>query len=368
MGVPASGCRDRARGGLPRRGGAVVVDSRVASIQRARILSAAVVVIDELGYADTSVANIVQRARVSRRTFYETFTNREACLAAVFEDALARLRGELTRAGVGGLGWRERLRLGLWVVLSFLEREPALARVCLVQTLAAGPVVLSRREEVLGALAGVVDEGRLEGTRGGECTSLTAEGLVGAAFAIVHARLFRRGSGVALTGLFGELMALIVLPYLGSAAARRERERPVPQLASDMTVGQQPAVSASLGDPLQGVAMRLTYRTARVLEGVSCHPGASNREVAELAGIDDPGQVSRLLRRLAGLGLLENRCAGRHRGEPNRWQLTEKGARVAAGIGIDASRQPGIDASRPVDVRTRRVALRPDIAERRRVA
>ncbi len=42
--------------------------------------------------------------------------------------------------------------------------------------------------------------------------------------------------------------------------------------------------------------MRLTYRTARVLEGVAGEPGISNRVVAEHAGISDPGQVSKLLR------------------------------------------------------------------------
>ena len=58
-------------------------------------------------------------------------------------------------------------------------------------------------------------------------TPVTAEGVVGAAFAIVYSRLSRR-DGEPLTGLLGELMAMIVLPYLGPAAARRERARPVP--------------------------------------------------------------------------------------------------------------------------------------------
>ena len=58
-------------------------------------------------------------------------------------------------------------------------------------------------------------------------TPLTAEGVVGAAFAIVYSRLSRR-DGEPLTGLLGELMAMIVLPYLGPAAARRERTRPAP--------------------------------------------------------------------------------------------------------------------------------------------
>ena len=80
---------------------------------------------------------------------------------------------------------------------------------------------------MLARLAAVVDEGRSEGARGEGLTPLTAEGVVGAAFAIVYSRLSRR-EGEPLTGLLGELMAMIVLPYLGPAAARRERSRPAP--------------------------------------------------------------------------------------------------------------------------------------------
>lgn len=303
---------------------------QVAAIQRARILAAAVAVLDELGYADSSVANVVERARVSRRTFYEIFTNREECLAAVLEDTLARVELEFEKADVVRLAWRERLRMGLWTVLSFLDREPRLARVCVVQTLAGGSVVLTRRQEILARLAGVVDQGRFESGRGAECSHLTAEGVVGAAFTIVHARLLQ-AKGEPLTSLLGELMGLIVLPYLGPAAARRERERPAPQ-ASAPIPSESESEREPAADLLRGVPMRLTYRTARVLEGIQSHPGASNRQVADQAGIGDPGQVSRLLRRLERIGLLDNRGGGHVQGEPNAWQLTAEGERVARGI------------------------------------
>jgi DNA-binding IclR family transcriptional regulator len=76
----------------------------------------------------------------------------------------------------------------------------------------------------------------------------------------------------------------------------------------------------------------LTYRTARVLEGVAELPGGSNRVVAERAGIHDAGQVSKLLARLERLGLLVNTGEGHAKGEPNAWSLTAKGERVARSI------------------------------------
>jgi AcrR family transcriptional regulator len=309
--------------------------ARVAEMQRARLLAAAVQVFDERGLADTAVAHITARARVSRRTFYELFANRDECLAAMLDDIAARVGAELTAAGLEELQWRERVRAGLWAILSFLDREPVLARVGVVQALRGGPVVLESRERILMGLAGVVDGGRREGTAGARCTPLTAEGLVGAAFAIVHARLLR-GERRPLTGLYGELLGLIVLPYLGPAAAGREQARPASVPAA--RARRRPAAPAPApSDPLEGVVMRLTYRTARVLEAVAELGGRgadpSNRRIAEHAGIHDPGQISKLLRRLQGLGLVVNAGGGAHtKGEPNAWRLTARGERVAQGI------------------------------------
>jgi AcrR family transcriptional regulator/DNA-binding MarR family transcriptional regulator len=325
----------RARPATARRGG----DSheQVAEMQRSRLLAATVRTVEELGYAHTTVANITRRARVSRRTFYDLFENREDCLVAVLDDAAQRVAAEFERAGLAGLPWRERVRGGLWTILSFLDREPVLARVCVVQALRGSQGVLERREELLRALAGVLDEGRGEGDRGAECPPLTAEGLVGAAFSIVYARLLR-GERELLTGLHRELMGMIVLPYLGPAMARRERARSAPMpvtryaVNGDVSMDAQHASSAD-HDPLEGIPMRLTYRTARVLEAISEKPGVSNRAAGDLAGVSDQGQISKLLARLGRLGLIENTGKGHARGERNAWGLTPLGRQVALSLG-----------------------------------
>jgi AcrR family transcriptional regulator len=308
---------------------------QVAEIQRSRLLAGAVGAIDEHGYAHTTVGQIATRARVSRRTFYELFADREACLAALFEDVVGMIEGELAGAELGGLPWRERVRGGLWAILSFFDREPALARVCVIQVLRGGPGVLERRGEVLARLAGVLDEGRTESARGAQCTPLMAEGLVGAAFGIVYARLLR-GEHAPLTCLFGELMGMIALPYLGPAAARREQARPVPGLMVVAGVERAPAEPRAERDPLAGTGMRLTYRTARVLACIAGEAGASNRVVAEHAGVADPGQISKLLRRLERLGLVVNTGGGHLSGEPNAWRLTDRGRNVAGRLSIDS--------------------------------
>jgi AcrR family transcriptional regulator len=318
----------------------------VAEIQRSRLMAAAIRAVEELGYADATVAQITRRARVSRRTFYELFANREECLAAVLEDVFALIEGELAALEIRELAWRKRMRIGLSALLAFFDREPVLARMCVVQSLRGGTVVLERRAEILESLVAVVDEGRRESARAAECTALTAEGVVGAAFAILHARLLR-AEREPLEALLGELMGMIVLPYLGPAAARREQTRPAPKPRS--APRSEPARAArGAGDPLDGVAMRLTYRTVRVLEGIRENPGASNRAVADHAGIHDQGQVSKLLARLERLGLLANGGDGHGKGEPNEWTLTTKGELVAQSISAHISPPHATPAGRAI--------------------
>jgi DNA-binding MarR family transcriptional regulator len=123
-----------------------------------------------------------------------------------------------------------------------------------------------------------------------------------------------------LVGLLNPLMGMIVLPYLGARAARRELTRPVPPTRSR-------GVHAPHRDLLDGLDMRLTYRTVRVLSALAAHPGSSNREVAQHAGITDQGQISKLLHRLCTLGLIHN-AAPDAKGHPNAWTLTPHGARI----------------------------------------
>jgi AcrR family transcriptional regulator len=310
--------------------------AQLAEMQRKRLIAGAISAIEEYGYTRTTVAHITGRARVSRRTFYELFANREDCLIAVLEETVARVGADLEASRLESLGWCERVRLGLARILAFLDSEPELARVCVVQALRGGPRVLERRERVLAQLAAVLDAGRSESGRGGSCTSLTAEGLVGAAFTIVHARL-ARGENEPLSSLLGELMGMIVLPYLGPAAARREQRRRAPRIAPSADQGM--GVREQLENPLRDVPMRLTYRTAVVLEGVARHPGASNRAIADFAGIADQGQISKLLARLERLGLLANAGEGHAKGEPNAWQLTPRGAQLTRSIHLEIESQ-----------------------------
>ncbi|MGH2832303.1 MAG: MarR family transcriptional regulator, partial [Solirubrobacteraceae bacterium] len=90
-------------------------------------------------------------------------------------------------------------------------------------------------------------------------------------------------------------------------------------------------------DPLRDLQMRLTYRTVRVLLAIAAAPAKSNREVGAAAGIEDQGQISKLLSRLERLGLIENAGAGQVRGSPNAWELTGRGLEVERLVAVQGS-------------------------------
>jgi AcrR family transcriptional regulator len=293
--------------------------AHVEEMQRRRILLAICAVVGEKGLHEASVGVVCKRAGVSRRTFYEIFVDREACLLAAFEDTLQRLAGAIAPVYAAEGRWSNRVRGALTLLLERFDAEPGLARLCVVETLRAGPELLEGRARVLAALALAVDEGREQARRGSVPPPLTAQGVVGGALSVIHARLLDDPNGP-LVELAGPLTAMIVFPYLGPAAAEGELVKPAaPRAAMDRAVS---------GDPFKDLRIRFTYRTARVLAVIAATPGASNRHVADSAGIADEGQASRLLRRLADAALIENGSEGRPKGEPNAWTLTARGEAV----------------------------------------
>jgi len=296
----------------------------VTEIQRARMVAAMIDVVSERSRAGSTVAHVVARSGVSRRTFYEVFEDFEDCFLAAFEQAIERGREYVLLGYDPGERWRLRVRKGLIGLLEFLTDEPAMGRLCVVETLGAGARVHERRSRVVDQLVLVVDEGRSESRSAAALPPLTAEGVVGGVLSVLHARLLD-GGGRLLLDLAAPLMGMVVLPYLGPAAAQKESSAPKPSRRERPAAGRR--------DPLRDLEMRLTYRTVRVLLAIAAAPGSSNRRVGYDAGIEDQGQISKLLSRLERLGLIENGGAGQVRGAPNSWQLTARGHEVERLVG-----------------------------------
>lgn len=125
--------------------------TRVTSPQRARILDAITRVVADSGYESATVADVVRAAGVSRTTFYEQFSSKEACFLAAYREALDALDDRIRAAvhATHGAGWRAQLRAGIRAYLDRLVQDDALARTFLHEVHAAGPVALAFRDEAI---------------------------------------------------------------------------------------------------------------------------------------------------------------------------------------------------------------------------
>jgi AcrR family transcriptional regulator len=279
-------------------------------------------IVDEDGIDAATVQQIVARAGISRKTFYEIFLDRSDCLTCAFEEGVAAAGERAREAYQDTDGWPNSIRAGLFALLEFFHENPRLVRLCVLEGGAVGSLAMAHEAKALKTLAGVVDEGRSLARQ--ELPPLAAEGVVGGALSLVRTHIRNVDAGP-LTGLLVPLMAFVVLPYLGAAGVRRE-------LRHNSPPPSPPPLEEAMRNPLQRRRISITYRTMRVLAAIGDRPGGSNVEVSRGAGLVDQGQTSKLLSRLAGLGLIVNTSRGRPKGVPNCWYLTDDGEILDANL------------------------------------
>jgi AcrR family transcriptional regulator len=132
----------------------------IASNQRERLLDAMANVVAAKSYAGTRVADVTDYAGVSRKTFYELFTDKEECFLAAFDAITKLLMDRMAQAltDLSDSNWRIRVRALLGEFLRFLAAEPAFARMCIVEVLGSGSAGLARRDAAIEAFFPVVDQ------------------------------------------------------------------------------------------------------------------------------------------------------------------------------------------------------------------
>jgi AcrR family transcriptional regulator len=296
-------------------------------MQRRRIIDAMVCEVGERGLRGVTIARVSTRAGVSRSTFYELFKNLDSCVLAVLRQVASRSTALMAKAFADEDSWQDGVLAALAALLESLDREPLLARVCLLEMLAGSHEVLEHRARELAALNPLVDVGRKQTRANGEPVELTAEASVASVAGILHTRLVT-GEAPPFIGLLGQLVGLVVCPYLdpyevvievkrGEALAQAIAEKRASSPSPPSTTVQLPAALNHPG----------AYRARSCMMFIAANPGASNKQIAE--GIDVPhlGQVSELLARLARGGLLHKHAGGA--GRPNKWWLTPHGEQLA---------------------------------------
>lgn len=165
---------------------------RSPEAHRRRAVEAMADAVAEQGYADTTVEDILSRARMSRRTFYQLFNNREECFLAAYDAALAEAMERLALAHKGnGRRWQGQVEVALVALFEYLAAEPGLARVWLVEAPSLGAAGVERHERTMKQLAerlAGLPRAREGGARNGR-GAVRFEASVGAVHRVVQARL-----------------------------------------------------------------------------------------------------------------------------------------------------------------------------------
>jgi AcrR family transcriptional regulator len=116
----------------------------VARHQRARLYGGMIESISQRGYAATTVAHVIGLAGVSRRAFYEQFSNKEECFLATYDIVVARSRKLVLDAWGSERGWANRLHASCRTFLDDIVAEPKGAQLVLVDSLGIGPKARER--------------------------------------------------------------------------------------------------------------------------------------------------------------------------------------------------------------------------------
>ncbi|MEV0717564.1 TetR/AcrR family transcriptional regulator [Asanoa sp. NPDC050611] len=156
---------------------------RTAADVRASLELALANAVAEKGYAATTIADIVANARVSKRTFYEHFADKEDCLLALYGDACSRIMAVLRGAGTKEQPWPDRIGALTDAYLGTLDALLPVNRAVVVEMQAAGVRAYRMRQrmqrEFAQTLVDVVDEARTTNPKIAPLTPPMALALVG---------------------------------------------------------------------------------------------------------------------------------------------------------------------------------------------
>lgn len=161
------------RHGLPRQ--------FVLHNQRGRLVDAATHVFGTRSFGEARVADVLEHAAISRKTFYEQFADKEACFMAAYDAASMRARDAVRVAAREHERREASVRAGIDALLAFLAREPELARLLVVEVTGAGPSALRRRADAVRGFAAM-----LAGTSEDDAP-LGAQVAAGGIWEVIHA-------------------------------------------------------------------------------------------------------------------------------------------------------------------------------------
>jgi AcrR family transcriptional regulator len=174
-------------GKLP-RGPHGLTREQVAANQRLRVGMAMLEAVGENGYVATTVSEVVARAGVSRKAFYQHFANKEECFLATYDEIAREGRRRIARAFRDSEGHPDRMETAIRAVFEAATEHPDAMRLAMTEVTAVGPAGIERRERSIGEYGELIQASlKVAGTVGraqanghvAELPAMTLRALVG---------------------------------------------------------------------------------------------------------------------------------------------------------------------------------------------
>jgi AcrR family transcriptional regulator len=191
---------------------------QIVDSQRERLLAAMVQQVTAKGYRATTITDVVKSASVSTRDFYELFSGKEDCVLAAFEVVHEHLQELVSKAVSSVDSWPNQIVTTLRVALDFFGAEPDLARLCLVESVAATPRIAIRFRESVLACEQPLARGRAELVDPGSLLPGTEDAILGGIVSLLTRSLIS-GQAEELPTLLPDLAEFALGPYLGAEPA-----------------------------------------------------------------------------------------------------------------------------------------------------
>ncbi len=196
--------------------------AEAAADQRRRILEALADLVAEQGYAETTIEQVVRRARVGYATFYKHYEDKDEAFLALLDAAVERTVYVVEEAYDREDGpWPDKVGAGLGALLEIAASHPGVARTCLVEAPTAGPEAAARHEAAMKRFVPLLQPGRKLNPRGDSLPANLEETLAGGVLWVINQRLVA-GEVEQLRALLPEALEFLLRPFVGEQEAARE--------------------------------------------------------------------------------------------------------------------------------------------------
>jgi AcrR family transcriptional regulator len=263
------------------------------STQRERLLRGMVDVANRGGYAAANVSAVIEKAGVSRPTFYDYFADRDDCFLASVTDVRRSLLEHVT-AKLADARPQEAAAKAVEAVAAFASAEPAPARFLMAESMAGGPLALDARDAVVAEIARAIDEAQRTGPASTPAPDLEYTAVVGGVFRMLATRL-RRGEP-AISKVTDELLGWLAYYERPSGKHRWRTANPAPAAAPspfvpDVPIQQMPGVlppgrpRISEEEVAENHRLRILYAAARISQ-TKGYTATTVADITKLARVD----------------------------------------------------------------------------------